>query len=89
MTEAGFSCAQMQSRGGRVASDAPESKEVRLFLESFTATAEMAALSRLWGGYHIRTDNEQGLILGRQIAMFSWPKYQAYFNGTAKPVGPH
>jgi hypothetical protein len=45
----------------------------------------MAALSRLWGGYHIRADNEQGLILGRQIAMHSWPKYKAYFDGTAKP----
>jgi hypothetical protein len=86
MTEAGFSPAQMQARNGKPATDVPASKEVRLFLPSFTATAEMAALSRLWGGYHIRADNEQGLILGRQIAMYSWPKYQAYFNGTAKPI---
>jgi hypothetical protein len=86
MTEAGFSVAQMQARDGKPATDAPASKEVRLYIPSFTATAEMAAVSRLWGGYHIRTDNEQGLILGRQIAMYSWPKYQAYFNGTAKPA---
>ena len=43
------------------------------------------AMSRMWGGYHIRTDNEEGLILGRKIAMYSWPKYRAYFDGTAKP----
>jgi len=40
----------------------------------------MAAVSRLWGGYHIRFDNEEGLVLGRKVAMYSWPKYQAYFN---------
>jgi hypothetical protein len=81
---ADFTTAQMQARDGKPATDVPESKEVRLALPSFSRTAEMGALSRLWGGYHIRTDNEEGLILGRKIAMYSWPKYQAYFNGTAK-----
>jgi hypothetical protein len=52
-------------------------------MPTFTATAEMAAMSRLWGGYHVRVDNEEGLILGRRIAMYSWPRYQAYFDGTA------
>jgi hypothetical protein len=83
--EADFSVAQIQARYGTLASDLPESKEVRLELPTFTATAEMAAMSRLWGGYHIRTDNDEGLIMGRRIAMYSWPKYQAYFNGTARP----
>jgi hypothetical protein len=83
MTEPAATSAQMQARDGVPAKDVPASKEVRLFLPSFTATAEMAAMSRLWGGYHIRADNEQGLILGRQIAMYSWPKYQAYFDGSA------
>jgi hypothetical protein len=84
MTEPDFTTAEMQARGGVVATDVTESKEVRLFLPTFTATAEMAAISRMWGGYHIRSDNEEGLILGRKIAMYSWPKYQAYFDGTAK-----
>jgi hypothetical protein len=87
MTEPGLSPAQMQARDGVPAADAPASKEVRLFLPSFTATAEMAAVSRLWGGYHIRADNEQGLILGRQIAMYSWPIYRSYFDGTAAASG--
>jgi len=84
MTEPDATAAQMQARGGRAAGDVPESKEVRLDLPTFTATAEMAAISRMWGGYHVRVDNEEGLILGRKIAMYSWPKYQAYFDGTAK-----
>jgi vanadium-dependent haloperoxidase-like protein len=83
MTEPDATPAQMQARGGKPASDAPSSKEIRLYLPTFTATAELAAVSRLWGGYHIRTDNEEGLVLGRRIAMYSWPKYQAYFTGTA------
>jgi hypothetical protein len=44
----------------------------------------MAALSRAMGGYHIPTDNIVGLEVGRKIAVWSWPKYQAYFNGTAR-----
>ena len=86
MTEPDATSAQMQARNGTPATDVPSSREIRLFLPSFTATAEMAAVSRLWGGYHIRDDNEQGLVLGRRIAMYSWPKYQAYFDGTAKPA---
>jgi hypothetical protein len=83
LTEDGFTAAQMQARDGQPASDMPESHEIRLPLPTFTATAEMAAVSRLWGGYHIRTDNEVGLEMGRKIADYSWPRFQAYFEGTA------
>lgn len=55
-----------------------------LDLPTWSATAEMAALSRAMGGYHIPVDNNVGLRVGREIAMWSWPKYQAYFDGTAK-----
>jgi len=84
MTEPDFTTAQMQALDGRAAADVTESKEVRLALPTFTATAEMAAISRMWGGYHIRTDNEEGLILGRRIAAYCWPKIRAYFDGTAR-----
>ena len=84
--EASVSIAQMQARSGKPAADVPESKIIRIDLPTFTRTGEIAAQSRLWGGYHIRTDNEEGLILGRKIAMYSWPRYQAYFDGTAKPA---
>ena len=36
------------------------------------------------GGYHIQSDNIAGLELGRQVASSSWPRYQAYFDGTAQ-----
>ena len=55
-----------------------------LELRHWSATAEMAALSRALGGYHIPIDNNVGLEVGREIAVWCWPKYQAYFNGTAK-----
>ncbi|MDQ3231913.1 MAG: vanadium-dependent haloperoxidase [Pseudobdellovibrionaceae bacterium] len=83
LTEENFTTAQMQARDGKPAKDAPASKEVRLALPTFMATAEMAAISRMWGGYHIRTDNEEGLIMGKKIAEYTWPKYQAYFEGKA------
>ena len=54
-----------------------------LDLPTWSATAEMAALSRALGGYHIPVDNKVGLEVGRKIAVWSWPKYQAYFDGTA------
>ena len=62
--------------------------ELDLDLPTFTATADMAALSRAMGGYHIPIDNNVGLKVGRELATWSWPKYQAYFNGTA-PVATH
>jgi hypothetical protein len=55
-----------------------------LDLPTWSATAEMAALSRALGGYHIPADNNVGLKVGREIAAWSWPKYQEYFNGTAQ-----
>lgn len=56
---------------------------VTLDLPTWSSTAEMAALSRALGGYHIPIDNDIGLKVGREIAVWSFPKYQAYFNGTA------
>jgi hypothetical protein len=55
-----------------------------LDLPTWSATAEMAALSRALGGYHIPLDNNVGIRVGREIAVWSWPKYQAYFDGTAR-----
>jgi hypothetical protein len=83
LTEVDCTVAEMQARDGVPAKNAPKSREVRLPLPTFTATAEMAAKSRMLGGYHIATDNNVGLEVGRKIADWSWPKYQAYFDGTA------
>jgi hypothetical protein len=84
LTEPGFECKIIMMKDGKL----PVGHEkmtcnVALALPTFTATAEMAAVSRLWGGYHIRTDNDAGLVQGRKVAEFCWPKYKAYFDGTA------
>ena len=53
-------------------------------MPTFSATAEMAGLSRVLGGYHIQSDNIAGLELGRNVAQYLWPEIQKYFDGTAK-----
>jgi hypothetical protein len=83
LTERGCSVPEMQAFEGRPAR-LEDNREVRLQLATFSATAEMAALSRALGGYHIPTDNIVGLQVGRKIAEWSWPRYQAYFDGSAQ-----
>jgi hypothetical protein len=58
--------------------------DVALKLPTFSATAEMAGISRVMGGYHIQTDNAEGLKLGRKVADHDWAVIESYFNGTAK-----
>ncbi|WP_276370729.1 vanadium-dependent haloperoxidase [Chryseolinea sp. H1M3-3] len=48
---------------------------VVLKFPTFTETANMAGLSRVLGGYHIRSDNVEGLNLGRKVASAVWKKY--------------
>jgi hypothetical protein len=83
LTEPGFPCHIMQRINGKDVLDEKASCDVALQLPTFTATADMAGISRIMGGYHIQTDNIEGLKLGRTVATYSWPKYQEYFNGTA------
>ena len=85
LTEPGFDCKIIMMRDGKLPPGHDKlTCDVALALPTFSATAEMAAVSRLWGGYHIRTDNETGLVYGRKLAAWSWPKYKEYFEGTAK-----
>ena len=87
LTEADRDLRAMQAINGMPATDLPAARDEVLLLPTFSATAEMAALSRALGGYHISYDNDEGLKLGHVVADYSWPKYQAYFNGTA-PTPP-
>ncbi len=58
---------------------------ISLPLPTFTATADMAGISRVMGGYHIQTDNIEGLKMGREIAHYLWSDViQKYFDGTYK-----
>ncbi|MDQ3805225.1 MAG: vanadium-dependent haloperoxidase [Acidobacteriota bacterium] len=85
LTEAEFECARIQMREGQSPADAKLTCDVALDLPTFTATAEMAGISRVMGGYHIQADNVAGLELGRKVALYVWPQTQAYFDGTARP----
>ncbi|MCB0795371.1 MAG: vanadium-dependent haloperoxidase, partial [Flavobacteriales bacterium] len=51
---------------------------VTLHFPTFTETAEMAGISRVLGGYHIRSDNDAGLALGRDVAREAWKFYKAH-----------
>lgn len=48
--------------------------------ETFTAAAQQAGLSRLYGGIHFRKGNEDGLQLGEQVGNQVWEKALFYFN---------
>ena len=82
--EAHFAPAKILGVDGKLWKDAPATANVDLACPTFTATAQMAGLSRIMGGYHIQTDNLEGIALGRKVAEYSWPKYEAYFDGTAQ-----
>jgi hypothetical protein len=58
---------------------------ISLPLPTFTATADMAGISRVLGGYHIQADNIEGLKMGRDIAKYLWSDvFTKYFDGTYK-----
>ena len=54
---------------------------MKLDLPTFSATAEMAGISRIMGGYHIAADNVAGLKLGRDVADVVWAKAKACLAG--------
>lgn len=51
---------------------------VTLKFPTFTETAEMAGISRVYGGYHIQADNVAGLQLGRDVAHEAWKFYNKH-----------
>jgi hypothetical protein len=56
---------------------------VILKFPTFTQTADMAGFSRVLGGYHIESDNVEGLSLGRKVADAVWKKYLKHLPDTA------
>lgn len=82
LTEPGISCEIKQSSDGKSSADIQGDGTIVLKLPTFTATAEMAGISRIMGGYHIQADNVAGLELGRKVANYDFPVIKAYFEGT-------
>ena len=87
LTEPGVSCEVKQMSDGKPAAGIGAEGTVTLKLPTFTATAELAGISRVLGGYHIQSDNVAGLELGRKVALYIWPITQSYFAGTAGKGG--
>ena len=56
--------------------------KVTLQFPTFTETANMAGISRVLGGYHIQSDNIEGLKLGRNVAHEAWSFYQSHIGST-------
>jgi hypothetical protein len=56
-------------------------KPVILKFPTFTETANMAGMSRVMGGYHIQSENLEGLKLGRNIGNTVFKKYLGYVHG--------
>jgi hypothetical protein len=54
---------------------------VVLNFPTFTKTADLAGHSRVLGGYHIPTENVEGLKLGRSVGNAVYDKYLQYVNG--------
>lgn len=59
---------------------------VTLVFPTFTETANLAGISRVLGGYHIQSDNVEGLKLGRNVAEVVWKKYIHHVEGGRKIV---
>jgi hypothetical protein len=84
LTEGVCDLREMQAVDGKPNLGLPQTLIQELALPTFSATADMAALSRALGGYHIMTDNTVGLDCGRKLAVHCLAKYQSYFDGTAQ-----
>ena len=74
-----------QSLDGKAA-DFQGDGTIVLKLPTFSATAKMAGISRIMGGYHIQADNIAGLDLGRKVSVHIFPKIKSYFDGTAGKI---
>lgn len=59
---------------------------ITLVMPTFTETANMAGMSRVLGGYHIQSDNVEGLKLGRNVAQVVWNKYIQHVEGRSQIV---
>jgi hypothetical protein len=60
------------------------SQEVRLQAATYYDAADLAGISRLFGGIHVRADDLAGRIVGSQCGKIAWQLAQTYFAGTAR-----
>jgi hypothetical protein len=71
----------VKARTGRVEPDAVPAKDVTLFWPTFTAAADEAGISRLYGGIHFDDGDLHGRVLGESIGDQAVRKAIAYLQG--------
>jgi hypothetical protein len=71
---------QVSLKAGALTEPGYNGKDVILQLSTFSETAKMAGQSRVLGGYHIQSDNQAGLELGRNVAREVWMFYMHHLN---------
>lgn len=64
---------------GEITEPGFEGTEVALWLPTLTGAAEMAGISRIMGGYHIQSDNLEGLKMGRKVGEVVHQRAQQLF----------
>ncbi len=61
-------------------------EDVTLQWARYADAADQAGLSRLYGGIHVRADDLNGRLMGRDVAQRGWARAQEFYAGTADPV---
>jgi hypothetical protein len=56
-------------------------RPITLEWPTFSAAADEAGISRLYGGIHFRQGDLEGRALGRRVGTAAWERAQAYING--------
>lgn len=56
--------------------------EVTLYFPTISSAAERAGFSRVLGGYHIQSDNIEGLNLGKNVGRTVFEKYLTFIQGS-------
>ena len=62
------------------------SEDVLLQWATYTDAADEAGLSRIYGGIHVRADDFDGRLLGRDIGRDAFQRASSYFDGTARVI---
>ena len=68
----------------RVEPGAVPARDLTLHWPTFSAAADEAGISRLYGGIHFRDGDLNGRIAGRQVGELVWNKAQSLFAGSGR-----
>lgn len=78
-----FGTSYTKPAGSMVTEPNMPSADVTLSWATFTAAAEQAGISRIYGGIHFDNANSAGLTLGRQVGARAFAKAQGMWQGKA------